>query len=174
MAPNMVQPPPIQRTMFNRHHHSRRSGSSIAPKLEAVTNSLPPPLHGIQAAASPKTRPTPPSHAASPTNPNPTFGQPVTSPSTADQPGIRSTLPQPMRPPLPPMQGPMAAAAARQQMLQAGASSGANPASRTAPFYPTQSFQNHIEQLGKLTRVLNTYLIGLCRPRLIPLYRAGV
>ncbi|KAK8873754.1 bZIP transcription factor [Apiospora arundinis] len=152
MAPNMVQPPPIQRTMFNRHHHSRRSGSSIAPKLEAVTNSLPPPLHGIQAAASPKTRPTPPSHAASPTNPNPTFGQPVTSPSTADQPGIRSTLPQPMRPPLPPMQGPMAAAAARQQMLQAGASSGANPASRTAPFYPTQSFQNHIEQLGKLTQ----------------------
>ncbi|KAK7923068.1 hypothetical protein PG985_007139 [Apiospora marii] len=152
MAPNMVQPPPIQRTMFNRHHHSRRSGSSIAPKLEAVTSSLPPPIHGIQANSSPKTRPTPPSHAASPTNPNPSFGQPVTSPTTTEQPGVRSALPQPMRPPLPPMQGPMAAAAARQQMLQAGASGGANPTARTAPFYPTPSFQNHIEQLGKLTQ----------------------
>ncbi|KAK8089984.1 hypothetical protein PG997_004945 [Apiospora hydei] len=86
-----------------------------------------------------------------PTNPNPSFGQPVTSPTT-DQPGVRSALPQPMRPPLPPMQGPMAAAAARQQMLQAGASGGANPTARTAPFYPTPSFQNHIEQLGKLTQ----------------------
>lgn len=68
----------------------------------------------------------------------------------------------------------MAAAAARQQMLQAGASGGANPTARTAPFYPTPSFQNHIEQLGKLTRFINVHLMGLWRPRLIPLYRAGV
>lgn len=152
MAPNMVQPPPIQRTMFNRNHHSRRSTSSIAPKLEPITNSLPPPIHGLQAVSSPKTaRPTPPSHAASPTNPNPgAFSQAMTSP-TADQSGMRSTLPQPMRPPLPPMQGPMAAAAARQQMLQAGSNpaAGAGTGARAAPYYPAPAFQNHIEQLGK-------------------------
>ncbi|KAK7952353.1 uncharacterized protein PG986_008081 [Apiospora aurea] len=142
MAPNMVQPPRLPRTMFNRHHHSRRSASSIAPKLEAITSSLPPPLHGLQAATSPKTRPTPPSHAASPTNPNPSFGQPVYDrhyPSRCDHHCLQC-------------RGPMAAAAARQQMLQAGASGGANPTARTAPFYPTPSFQNHIEQLGKLTQ----------------------
>ncbi|KAK8048666.1 hypothetical protein PG994_010396 [Apiospora phragmitis] len=131
MAPNMVQPPPLPRTIRNELFAPASSWAPgyLVPKDEAHT----------------------PSHAASPTNPNPSFGQPVTSPTT-DQPGVRSALPQPMRPPLPPMQGPMAAAAARQQMLQAGASAGANPTARTAPFYPTPSFQNHIEQLGKLTQ----------------------
>ena len=153
MAPNMVQPPPIQRAMFNRNHHSRRSTSSIAPKLEPIANSLPPPVHGLQAVSSPKAaRPTPPSHAACPTNPNPgAFNQPMTSPTTADQPAMRSALPQPMRPPLPPMQGPMAAAAARQQMLQAGSNpaAGAGTGARAAPYYPAPAFPNHIEQLGK-------------------------
>jgi hypothetical protein len=35
----------------------------------------------------------------------------------------------------------------------------------TAPFYPTPSFQNHIEQLGKLTRFLSPFptpFIELC------------
>ncbi|KAK3366377.1 hypothetical protein B0H63DRAFT_536302 [Podospora didyma] len=47
MPHNMVQPPPIQRALLKRHH-SRRSNSSIAPKLE------------------PGSRPTPSSHSASP------------------------------------------------------------------------------------------------------------
>ncbi|RWA09186.1 hypothetical protein EKO27_g5919 [Xylaria grammica] len=34
MPQNMMQPPPIQRAILNRHHNSRRSASSIAPKLE--------------------------------------------------------------------------------------------------------------------------------------------
>ncbi|KAL1871391.1 hypothetical protein Daus18300_004758 [Diaporthe australafricana] len=66
MPQNIIQPPPISRTLLNRHH-SRRSTSSIAPKLEPSYSTLPP-IHGANPpAGSPKSRPTPSSHAASPT-----------------------------------------------------------------------------------------------------------
>ncbi|KAH8673844.1 hypothetical protein BX600DRAFT_536468 [Xylariales sp. PMI_506] len=148
MPQNMVQPPPIQRAILNRHHQSRRSASSIAPKIE-------PGMHGLQSVSSPKSRPTPPSHAASPTNPTPGFSGSAASPTTSEPSGLRSSIPPPIRQ-LPPMQGPVAAAAARQQMMQHGAP---GVTSRSSSFYPTPSFQNHIEQLGKLTRPL--YLIEL-------------
>ncbi|KAK7735930.1 hypothetical protein SLS53_007308 [Cytospora paraplurivora] len=63
---NMIQPPPISRTLLNRHN-SRRSNSSIAPKLEPGYSTLPPIHAGNPAAGSPKSRPTPSSHAPSPT-----------------------------------------------------------------------------------------------------------
>ncbi|KAJ8120956.1 hypothetical protein ONZ43_g2474 [Nemania bipapillata] len=41
MPQNMMQPPPIQRAILNRHHNSRRPASSIAPKLEPGVTSVP-------------------------------------------------------------------------------------------------------------------------------------
>lgn len=144
----MVQPPPMPRAILNRHHHSRRSGSSIAPKLEPGIPSLAQPTSVQQSLASPKTRPTPPSHAASPTNPTPSFGNQATaSPAPSDPTSMRTTIAQPMKPQLAPMPGMAAAAAARQQMMQHHAA-----APRPTAFYPTSSFQNHFQQLGKLTR----------------------
>lgn len=146
MPQNMVQPPPMPRAILNRHHHARRSASSIAPKLEPGVTSLSQPTGVQQAIASPKTRPTPPSHAASPTNPTPPFGNQTTaSPAPSDHTNMRTTIPPPMKPQLAPMPG--MAAAARQQMMQQHAG-GPRPTS----FYPTPSFQNHFQQLGKLTR----------------------
>lgn len=134
MPQNMVQPPSIQRAILNRHH-PRRAGSSIAPKVEPGSASLPPPILGLQSITSPKTRPTPPSHATSPTNPTPMFGgQTVTSPTTS--------IPPTMKPLLPPMTGPLGAAVARQQIMQAQAQAGGR-----TPYYQTPAFQNHIEQL---------------------------
>ncbi|KAH6654551.1 hypothetical protein BKA67DRAFT_517131 [Truncatella angustata] len=147
MPQNMVQPPPIQRAIMNRHHHSRRSASSIAPKLEPGANSLAQPMHGMQNVASPTSRPTPPSHTASPTNPAPGYAGSALSPKTSEPSGMRPTIPAPMRQ-LPPMQGPVAAAAARQQLMQHGTGVGQRPGG----FYPTPGFQNHIKQLGKLTQ----------------------
>lgn len=147
MPQNMVQPPPMPRAILNRHHHARRSASSIAPKLEPGVTSLPQPSGMQQSIASPKNRPTPPSHAASPTNPTPPFGsQAAASPVPSEHTNMRSAIPPQMKPQLAPMPG--MAAAARQQMMQQHAGG-----PRPTAFYPT-SFQNHFQQLGKLTRLL--------------------
>ncbi|SPQ22702.1 1ebd752f-bab6-494b-a9a2-7fbaa6453d8a [Thermothielavioides terrestris] len=63
----LVQPPPIQRAILNRHH-ARRSNSGIAPKLEPgiPASPLPPPIQPQPSALSPRNRQTP-SHSASPT-----------------------------------------------------------------------------------------------------------
>ncbi|CAJ2510207.1 Uu.00g061070.m01.CDS01 [Anthostomella pinea] len=148
MPQNMVQPPPIQRGMLNRQHHPRRSGSSIAPKLEPGMPSLPPPNGINQALVSPKSRPTPPSHAASPINPTPPYGghMAASSPAASDHTGMRPAMPPPPKQHMPPMPG--MGAAQRQQMMQQQPTSGPRPPA----FYPTPSFQNHFQQLGKLTQ----------------------
>ncbi|EPE10470.1 bzip transcription factor [Ophiostoma piceae UAMH 11346] len=83
MPQNMVQPPPLPRAILNRHH-ARRSGSSIAPKLDIGSSSLPPPNLGgmnpghptpTSVVASPKSRPTPSSHSASPAASTSAYGQ---------------------------------------------------------------------------------------------------
>lgn len=162
MPPNIVQPPPIQRAILSRHHHSRRSASSIAPKLEPGVASLPPPIHGFQhSTTSPKTRPTPP--GASPTNSTPTFssGQSLASPTAPNHTTMPTAIPPHMKPQMPPMPG--MAPPGRQPMPQPPRP----PGSRDHGFYPTQSFQSHIEQLGKLTRSF-PLLIELWRPRFNP------
>lgn len=149
MPQNMVQPPPMPRAILNRHHHARRSASSIAPKLEPGIASLPQPTGVQQSLASPKNRPTPPSHATSPTNPTQPFGsQAASSPVPSDHTSMRTTIPQTMKPPLAPMPG--MTAAARQQMMQQHATGSRPPA-----YYPTSSFQNHFQQLGKLAHFLS-------------------
>ncbi|KAH7038198.1 uncharacterized protein B0I36DRAFT_346203 [Microdochium trichocladiopsis] len=193
MPQNMVQPPPIQRAMFNRHHGARRSGSSIAPKVDSAVNGIAANQSMAHSMASPKSRPTPPSHVASPTTSTPGFSGSAASPNTSAHHGLRGTLPPPPPPPsrvpqMAPMPG--MSAAGRQQLLaqqqkqqqqqqqplhpppqqsqqqphppqqamppshqqqQApplGQASHA-PVSRAPGIYPSQSFQSHIEQLGK-------------------------
>ncbi|TGO90964.1 hypothetical protein BPOR_0044g00020 [Botrytis porri] len=77
MQQNMAQPPTVQRAIMNRHHQARRSNSSIAPKLE--------PGVSFHANQSPQSRPTPPSHASSPTTSSPSFNnQGVLTPPSSD------------------------------------------------------------------------------------------
>lgn len=109
MPQNLVQPPPMHRALLNRHH-SRRSNSSIAPKLEPGVSPLPPPILTHPSAVSPKSRPTPSSHSASPTATTSFGSQHGTSPASSDQ------MANSMRPILPPasaMKAPPTAPAGR-------------------------------------------------------------
>lgn len=161
---NLVQPPPIQRALLNRHN-SRRSNSSIAPKLEpgVPMSPLPPPIHPHPSALSPKSRHTPSSHSASPTATTSFGSQHGASPAGSDHmnPPPRPQMPPvtAMKAPPPPHLAPLHGLPGPRQMQIPGLQQGANPvrggvAGSAAPFYPTPSFQNHIEQLGKLTRFL--------------------
>ncbi|KAI0390174.1 hypothetical protein F5Y17DRAFT_472121 [Xylariaceae sp. FL0594] len=164
MPQNMMQPPPIQRAILSRHHSSRRSASSIAPKLEPGATSVPN-AAGIQPSiTSPKTRPTPPSHAASPTNPAPPYAGHlgVSSPTAAatDHGNMRAAMPPPMKPPMATMPGllPGPRPHMMQQQPQQQHHQSQQQQPHTAPgqrapsVFPTSSFQSHFQQLGKLTQ----------------------
>ncbi|KAK4155183.1 hypothetical protein C8A00DRAFT_42149 [Chaetomidium leptoderma] len=159
---NMVQPPPIQRAILNRHH-ARRSASGIAPKLEPgiPVSPLPPPMHSHPAALSPKNRQTPSSHSASPSGTTPFGSQHGASPAASDhlngpiRPSMSSVVG--MKAPPPHHPAPLHGLPGHRQMQVPGPQPGANHvrggvAGTGAPFYQTPSFQNHIEQLGKLTQ----------------------
>lgn len=168
MPQNLVQPPPIQRAILNRHH-ARRSNSSIAPKLEpGIVSPLPPPLHPHPSASSPKSRPTPSSHSASPSATTSYGSQHAPSPASSDHlsASARASMPAPsgMKAP-PPPHGLSAQRPMLHPVLQGAGHARPGVPGTTAQFYPTPSFQNHIEQLGKLTRFLYplpTPLIELC------------
>ena len=145
MPQNLVQPPPIQRAIMNRHHQSRRSNSNIAPKAEPGIT-LPPPLQPHSTATSPQNRPTPSSHSNSPSNTGPGY-----SPAASDSISMRgSTMGIPRQQM---SQQPMhqTSQPQRQPMMQNGGRGG--PVGSGASYYPTPAFQNHIEQLGKLRSV---------------------
>lgn len=152
---SLIQPPPLSRTLLNRHH-ARRSNSNIAPKLEPGYSTLPPIHAGNPAAGSPKSRPTPSSHAPSPTTTE-GFGN---SPASSDNVG-----PGGMRPGMPTGQmkqqsmGQMPGPSRMMPPMQAGigqqhhpgqaahAARMGGPGVSSAPFYQTPAYQNHIEQL---------------------------
>jgi hypothetical protein len=168
---NLVQPPPIQRAILNRHH-ARRSNSSIAPKVEPGVSPLAPAApttNPHSSTASPKNRPTPSSHSASPTATtsygSQHGGSPAASGSDQLSTGIRPAMPPLIKAPqpfpgaammtagtlprpvgLPPLQPGHPAGRPGAAMVQAGATG--------APYYAAPAFQNHMEQLGKLTRFL--------------------
>ncbi|KAK0645851.1 hypothetical protein B0T16DRAFT_457842 [Cercophora newfieldiana] len=158
MPQNLVQPPPIQRAILNRHH-ARRSNSSIAPKLEpGIVSPLPPPLHAHSSATSPKSRPTPSSHSASPAATT-YSSQHGASPASSDH--LSASIRQPMSASTsmkaPPTPHSLSSMPGQRQMQMAALQHSASQARGTGPaaaaaFYPTPSFQNHIEQLGKLTQ----------------------
>lgn len=137
MPQNLVQPPPLQRTMMHRHH-ARKSTSSIAPKTEPGTG-LPPPLQPHKTAPSPKNRPAPSSHSNSPNMASSAF-----SPAASDTMSMRGSISGLSRQQMTPIS--VTTPTSRQPMVQPGSRGAMNSG---ASFYPTPSFQNHIEQLGK-------------------------
>ncbi|KAI1175828.1 hypothetical protein F4777DRAFT_297858 [Nemania sp. FL0916] len=160
MPQNMMQPPPIQRAILNRHHNSRRSASSIAPKLEPGVTSVPAQVNIQPSIASPKGRPTPPSHAASPTNPTPPYSGHMAgaSPTSVgpDHSNARTAMPPPMKQSMPPIAGILPGP--RQQLMQPQQQQQQQPqhihqqhqttsGPRPPSIYPTSSFQNHFQQL---------------------------
>jgi hypothetical protein len=173
----MVQPPPIQRAILNRHH-ARRSTSGVAPKLEPgiPVSPLPPPMHAHASALSPKNRQTPSSHSASPAGTASFGSQHGASPAGSENlnGSVRASMPPVAgMKAAPPHLAPMHGLPGPRQMQIPGLQQGTNHlrggvAGTSAPFYPTPSFQNHIEQLGKLAPPLFLSLaplIELCRPR---------
>ena len=183
MPQNMAQAPTVQRAIMNRHNQARRSNSNIAPKLEPGV---------IQ---SPQSRPTPPSHASSPTSHSPGFHNPGVITPPASEPQIQHQHPhqhqhQPhQQQPQPPRirttklqipHGLPSAGLVNTGMIgtplgpKGRGTSGTGSTAGTpvnATFYPSpfQNHQNHYEQLGKLSRPLPFpfLLWNHVRPRLI-------
>lgn len=155
-APQVSRQSPVQRAIISRPQHVRR------PK--AAPNNR---LHGSNefefSNHSPYLQPTPPSQQSSPTSTSPgVFGQGVMTPPSSDiqaqlehqhhlhqpQPAEFNGQPHVNHPATYPTSQP-AAVMAMPTMSMAGPMSG--PGTIGASFYPTP-FQNHIDQLGKLTR----------------------
>jgi len=163
MPQNMAQPPTVQRAIMNRHNQARRSNSNIAPKLEPGV---------IQ---SPQSRPTPPSHASSPTSHSPGFHNPGVITPPASEPQIQHQQQQQQQrirtTKLQIPHGLPSAGLVNTGMIgtplgpkgrgTSGAGSNAGTPV-TASFYPSpfQSHQNHYEQLGKLSRPLLSYFFN--------------
>lgn len=153
---NMTQPPTVQRAIMNRHHQARRSNSNIAPKLEPV-----PAFHNHQ---SPQSRPTPSSHASSPTSNSPGFmsNQGVMTPPASD-----SQLQHQQHLQAAKSQGPQGLPGSHGMMGNSGVigtmgpkgqgssgvgSTGGTPVAATYYSPPFQNHLEHMKQLGKLTR----------------------
>jgi hypothetical protein len=171
MAPNMAQPPTMQRAIMNRHHQARRSNSNIAPKLEPGV-----PLQ------SPQLRPTPSSHVSSPTSNSPGFSNPgVMTPPASDSQTQHQRLQGPKSIPGNPalLTNPGVIGTSlgpKGQAVSGSGSSGGTPiaaAHYPSPFqnYRNQNFRNHIEQLGKSPSSLFKEVLG---QELICGYRTGV
>jgi hypothetical protein len=155
----MNQPPTVQCAIMNRHHQARQSNSNIAPKLKpgAAPMSHTHPL--LHTTASPQTCPTPPLHHSSPTSNSPGFQtQGVMTPPASDSQTQMQRAAQPLKPllhhglPMPSPTGglgPGIISAIKGQGSSGPGSIGGLPAG----YYPP-NYQNHLEQLGKLTRPL--------------------
>ena len=170
----MAQAPTVQRAIMNRHNQVRRSNSNIAPKLEP----------GVGVIQSPQSRPTPPSHASSPTSNSPGFHNPGVITPPASEPQMQHPHQQQQHQHQTQQQQQQQQQRIRTTKLQIphglpsaglvntgmiGTPLGAGPKGRgtsgagssagtpvTAAFYPSpfQNHQNHYEQLGKLSRPL--------------------
>ncbi|KAE8451252.1 hypothetical protein EG329_004416 [Mollisiaceae sp. DMI_Dod_QoI] len=143
--PQSMAQPTVQRAIMNRHHQARRSNSSIAPKLEPGASHQ-----------SPQSRPTPSSHASSPTSNSPGFHNPgVMTPPASDamqfqqqQQRLQAAKPQPVHG----LQGNPAMMGNPGGVVnplgqKAQGSSGAGGTGGTpvaAAYYPSPNFQNHI------------------------------
>lgn len=148
----MAQPPTVQRAIMNRHNQARRSNSNIAPKLEAG-----PPGHHSMVNPSPQTRPTPSSHHSSPSSASPAFSQPgvMTPPGSEIQQQHQAQLHQRGQQQLKPqMAAVLPRPGANGSMMKAPGNSGTGIVGAPSGAYYPSPFQNHIEQLGKLSRPL--------------------
>ena len=163
-VPHSMTQPTVQRAIMNRHHQVRRSNSNIAPKIE--------PGATLQ---SPQLRPTPSSHASSPSSNSPGFHNPgVMTPPASDtqlqhqqqQQQQQQRLQVAKAQPAHGMAGSSGANIGRLgtpgmvgtplgpkgQGSSGTGSTGGTPVA--AAYYPSPTLQSHYEQLGKLTRPL--------------------
>jgi hypothetical protein len=161
------QASPIQRAMMNRQQQARRPTAGIAPKLDPINPMVQPNREGAFSTQSPQLQPTPSSQTSSPsTSKSPGFAvQGGISPSTSDfqaqqpHPQQRSQQ-QPQLRPLNPSHPAMTGVASTPIGSAAGppgpvpmTTAGGLPSA----YYPSP-FQKHIDQLGKLTRPLLSFL----------------
>ena len=149
----MAQPPTVQRAIMNRHHQARRSNSNIAPKLETG----PPVGHpGSMGNPSPQSRPTPSSHHSSPNSASPGFSQQgvMTPPGSEIQQQHQAQIQQQRAHALKQhaTNGLSRPAGANGVPMKSQGSSGTGVMGGPGAAYYPSPFQNHIEQLGKLTR----------------------
>ncbi|KFY12504.1 hypothetical protein V492_03834 [Pseudogymnoascus sp. VKM F-4246] len=148
MPQGMAMPPTVQRAIMNRHHQARRSNSNIAPKIEPVVPMGNP---------SPQSRPTPSSHHSSPTSTSPGFAQANVLTPPAPEAQIQQQQQRAHQPLKPQMNHGLGVSVGPQngglgpalKGIQAAAGAGVS-GDAPAAYYP--SFQNHIEQLGKLAQ----------------------
>ncbi|ESZ96925.1 hypothetical protein SBOR_2719 [Sclerotinia borealis F-4128] len=156
MQQNMAHPPTFHRAAaMNRHHQARRSNSNIAPKLEPGVS-----FHN----PSSQSRPTPSSHASSPTTNSPGFNNQgvLTPPSSDSQVQHQQQQQQRLHAAKTQAQHALSGTTGLLVNTSVGSPLGAKvqgngngtgntgSAPVAAAYYP--SFQNHIEQLGKLTQ----------------------
>ncbi|CZT52512.1 related to MEAB protein [Rhynchosporium secalis] len=152
--PNMAQAPTVQRAIMNRHQQARRSNSSIAPKLEPGAS-----LH------SPQSRPTPSSHASSPTSLSPGFlPQGVMTPPASEsqmqyqqqQQRLQAVKPQPPRAIPGPSgllghaAGGMGASMGPKRPGIGGPGSAGGAPMGTAYYPPSANYQSHMEHIKQL------------------------
>ncbi|KAK3191005.1 hypothetical protein K4F52_002955 [Lecanicillium sp. MT-2017a] len=130
MPQNIVQPPPIHRSILSR---SRKSISAIAPKVDAATTGSS--ASGVKREGSPKSRSTPAAHSNSPGNSAAAF-----SPSPGDT-SLRNASVSSGQ------QMPQISGMAPSQPLMPGNQHRGSMSGSGASFYATPSFQNHLDQL---------------------------
>jgi hypothetical protein len=159
--PHSIAQPTVQRAIMNRHQQARRSNSNIAPKIEPGV-----PLN------SPQSRPTPSSHASSPTSNSSGFNNPgVMTPPASDtqiqhqqqQQRLQAAKSQPAHG-LPGGTGMLGNPGVTGTPLgpKGQGSSGTGSTGGTpvgAAYYPSPTLQSHYEQLGKLTRPLRSLFL---------------
>lgn len=179
------QPSPVQRAIMNRHHQARRSLSGIGPKIVSSYAAAQSRQERQFPSHSPQLQPTPPSHMSSPiATKSPSFvvlegmnspASDVQSHHHVQQQQQQKAQPQQQRPHVPPrtasQSDPRAypgiaiptSDSATHLMTPSTAgesrSGGGTDKSRPQSGYYPSHFQNHINQLGKLSRpLLSIYL----------------
>lgn len=178
------QPSPVQRAIMNRHHQARRSLSGMGPKVVSSYAAAQSRQEGPFPRHSPQLQPTPPSHTSSPIatkSPGFVIQEGMNSPASDVQSQHhvqpqqqQQQKPQPpqqqQRPHLPPRSTSQSHARAYPGIAiptsdtathlmtpsTAGENRSGGETDKSLPqsgYYPSH-FQNHINQLGKLSRPL--------------------
>lgn len=149
--PHMAQPPTVQRAIMNRHSQNRRSTIGLPPKLEpgSATHSQ----VSVQSTQSPQSRPTPSSHASSPTSMSSGFQGVMTPPASEPQMQhqarpMKQQMNHGMSLSVGSLGAPLVPATKNHGSGRTGSIAGIQTGYYQAPF------QNQIEQLGKLSRPL--------------------
>ena len=159
-ASGPINPPTTaQRAVMNRHNQARRSASGFTPKMEAGQPIAPGPPHPAFSSGSPQTHTTSSQSSSPVTSISPGFGpQGVITPSASDRlaqpPQQQQQRLQPQPRSLPPSHLGFSMPGTAPNVQQ-NSFLGAAPTKRqTGTYYPPSPFQNHIDQLGKLSRFL--------------------